>query len=136
MQSSTYIAESQIRAALNYLSRGRRKWRSTDIHQIQPQLEDARKAHPALRGEAEVRYDDLKTAKDARYLANRFARLTQQDVFPVRIAPGGEPPREVLVTLGILQRTTKDPDFFLELYSEGIPPMTPDEGWIRVVREM
>lgn len=69
------IAESQIRAAMNYLSRGRRKWTSGDIHQILPQLEDARRYHPALKGEAEVRYDDLKTTRGARYIVQRFARL-------------------------------------------------------------
>ena len=73
--SNTYIAESQIRAASNYISRGRRKWTSRDINQIFPMLQDAQKGHPALQGEAAVQYDDLRTAKDARWLAGRFARL-------------------------------------------------------------
>ena len=73
--TNTYIAESQIRAASNYISRSRR-WTSRDINQILPMLQDAQKGHPSLHGEAEVTYEDLRTAKDARWLARRFLRLT------------------------------------------------------------
>ena len=73
--SNTYLANSQIRAALNYLSRNRR-WTSRDINQILPMLQDAQKSHPALQGEAAVTYEDLRTARDARWLARRFLRLT------------------------------------------------------------
>lgn len=115
--SSTYMAESSIRAASNYLSRGRRKWRSTDIYQVICYLEDARRLHPALRGEAEVRYDDLRTPAEARYIVRRFARIAAREVFPVRLAPVGEPLREVLVTKEILGRSAQDQSFFRRLYA-------------------
>ena len=74
--TKSYIAGCQVRAAANSLSRGRRQWTSKDINQILPMLQDAQKSHPALQGEAAVTYEDLRTAKDARWLARRFSRLT------------------------------------------------------------